>query len=65
VPVLVTGCAVARLLQNGVPAYEMVAVGKTVMVKGFVETALPQGKEPVEVNVRVTLPAAISVALGV
>jgi hypothetical protein len=32
VPVRVTGCATVMLVQNGVPAYEMDAVGNCVMV---------------------------------
>jgi hypothetical protein len=32
VPVLVTGCPPERLLQNGVPAYEIVAAGNVVIV---------------------------------
>ena len=32
VPVNVTACAVALLVQNGVPEYEIVAAGNAVMV---------------------------------
>jgi hypothetical protein len=42
VPVLVTGCVVVRLLQKGVPAYEMVAAGKVVIVIVLVAVTMPQ-----------------------
>ena len=41
------------------------AVGAFTIVKVFVEVAFAQGVFPVVVNVKVTLPAVISAALGV
>ena len=59
-----TDCAVARLLQNGEPAYEIVAAGKVVIVKVLGDIAFPHGAFPVAVSDRTTLPAVISVGLG-
>ena len=42
VPALVTDCAVARLLQNGFPAYDIVAAGKVVIVIVLVAVTIPQ-----------------------
>jgi hypothetical protein len=42
VPVKVTGCAVATDLQNGVPAYVMLAVGNAVIVIGVVAVTTAQ-----------------------
>lgn len=48
-----------------VPGVVPVTDTDCVMVSVLVETALPQGALAYEVNVSVTLPAAISAALGV
>jgi hypothetical protein len=47
---------------TAVPATE---VGAAVIDRFLVEVAFPHGEFPVEVSVRVTLPAEISAALGV
>ena len=65
VPVSVTTCPEDKLLQKGVPVYEIVADGKVVMFTVFVDVAFEQPLFPVAVNVKVTLPAVISAALGV
>jgi hypothetical protein len=42
VPVLVTGCVDVRLLQKGVPAYDIVAAGEVVIVIVLVAVTIPQ-----------------------
>ena len=53
VPVCVTACALATDIQNGVPAKEMVAVGKAVIVMD--EEALTKAQPPDEAMVLVTV----------
>ena len=60
-PVILT----APLLEHVDWAAPALAVGAATIVKVFVEVALPHGALPVAVNVSVTLPDAISAALGV
>ena len=45
--------------------YEIVATGRVVIVKVFVETTVVHGEFPVAVSVSNLLPAVISAALGV
>lgn len=59
VPVRVTGCGVANVLQNGVPANVIVAAGKVVIVTDvFVEKAL-QVPDAGIVQVTVYVPAVL------
>ena len=51
-------------LEHVVTAVPATAVAAWVIVSVLVEVALPQGALPVAVNVNVTLPAALSAALG-
>ena len=55
----------APLLEQVVTAVPATAVGAAVMVSVLVDTALTQLPFPLAVKVIVTLPAAISAALGV
>jgi hypothetical protein len=45
VPILVTGCAANILLQKGVPAYDIVAAGRDVIVTGVVAVTWLQPPE--------------------
>ena len=54
----------APLLEQVLIAVPATAVGAALIVSVFVDVALAQPALPVAVNVIVTLPAAISAALG-
>ena len=49
VPTRVTDCALVRVLQNGEPAYEIVAVGSAVTVTVRIPVAFAQPGPPVTV----------------
>ena len=55
----------APVLEQVVTAVPATAVGAAVIVSALVDTAFAQVPFPVAVNVIVTVPAAISAALGV
>ena len=63
VPVNVTGCAVATVLQKGVPAYEIVAVGTAVIIIVVVAITAAQPPDAGVVYVTVYVPAVL--VLGV
>ena len=60
VPVLVTAWAVVRLLQKGVPEYDMVAAGKGVTVTVKDAVFVPVLQPEVEISVRVAVPVNVT-----